>query len=241
MPDSICSVADCTGKTVARGWCRKHYQRWHTTGDVADKPPRPTALCSVEGCANPVLARGWCRNHYYRWRNNGDPLGSKPRPRKPIETRFWSKVDMSAGLTGCWPWMGTRSAKGYGTFRVDSRTGRKAHRVAYELATGESLGDLQIDHKCFNPACCNPIHLRPATNKQNRENHHGNPGPHNIVGLRGVSKRPSGRFVARVGDNYEQVTVGTFDTPEEAAEAARLARLTLHTFNDFDRSRETCE
>jgi hypothetical protein len=28
-----CSVDGCEGRFLARGWCRKHYQRWHKTGD----------------------------------------------------------------------------------------------------------------------------------------------------------------------------------------------------------------
>ena len=30
-----CSVADCGGKVVARGWCNKHYLRWAKFGDPA--------------------------------------------------------------------------------------------------------------------------------------------------------------------------------------------------------------
>jgi HNH endonuclease/AP2 domain len=234
MADSTCSVEDCGGKPIARGWCRKHYQRWYATGDVADRTPQPAVMCSIEGCERRVLARGWCRNHYYRWYNLGDPLRSKPRECEPVETRLWSKVDMSGGPDSCWPWTGTLDGKGYGRFRLNSQTGRKAHRVAYELATGDELGNLQIDHTCFNRSCCNPAHLRPATNKQNQENHRG-PRANSRSGSRGVTLRPSGRWVARVGNNYQQITVGTFDTESEAAEAARLARIKLHTYNDFDR------
>lgn len=28
-----CSIAECTGDVMARGWCRKHYQRWFKNGD----------------------------------------------------------------------------------------------------------------------------------------------------------------------------------------------------------------
>lgn len=30
---SICSVAKCSNPTLARGWCRKHYQRWYKHRD----------------------------------------------------------------------------------------------------------------------------------------------------------------------------------------------------------------
>lgn len=32
------------------------------------------------------------------------------------EATFWSHVDMSGGPHACWPWMGSRRAKGYGSF-----------------------------------------------------------------------------------------------------------------------------
>lgn len=28
-----CSIVDCDNYVLARGWCRKHYLRWHKTGD----------------------------------------------------------------------------------------------------------------------------------------------------------------------------------------------------------------
>lgn len=33
MGDRICSIPDCANRTVARGWCSKHWQRWRRGGD----------------------------------------------------------------------------------------------------------------------------------------------------------------------------------------------------------------
>lgn len=33
MEDRTCSINDCDGRAVTRGWCHKHYQRWYKTGD----------------------------------------------------------------------------------------------------------------------------------------------------------------------------------------------------------------
>jgi len=41
----------------------------------------------------------------------------------------------------------------------------KAHRVAYAALIGDPTTDL--DHLCRNPACVNPDHLQPVTNREN--------------------------------------------------------------------------
>ena len=33
MAKRTCSIEGCEGKFLARGWCRKHYQRWRKNGD----------------------------------------------------------------------------------------------------------------------------------------------------------------------------------------------------------------
>jgi len=61
---------------VARGWCRRHYQRWKLKGD-----PGPVDLvrmpngssCTVDGCDNPNMARGYCEMHRWRVRAKGEP------------------------------------------------------------------------------------------------------------------------------------------------------------------------
>jgi hypothetical protein len=74
---------------------------------------------------------------------------------------------------GCWNWDGARSSKGYGrTFfgsRIDgSRRALSTHRVAYEAWIGPIPDGLQLDHLCENKACCNPWHLEPVTNAENK-------------------------------------------------------------------------
>jgi len=78
---------------------------------------------------------------------------------------FWERVDRSAGEDGCWPFLGARTAKGYGSIRVGKKTAR-AHRVAFELSRGRAPTGLVL-HGCDNPACCNPKHLREGSNADN--------------------------------------------------------------------------
>ncbi len=82
-------------------------------------------------------------------------------------TRFWSKVDTSAGPDACWPWLAARFAgKEYGVFRHEGKNLR-SHRVAYELSHGPVLLGFMVLHSCDNPACCNPAHLKVGTHSDN--------------------------------------------------------------------------
>lgn len=157
-------------------------------------------------------------------------IAASPGDTPSVLARFWSKVDKSAGANGCWLWTASTNGHGYGKFKFNGRC-VSAHRFSYELATGESLGDRYLDHKCHTPGCVNPRHLRPVTNKQNLENRSGTVG---LSGVRGVSWRDN-RWEACVGHNGKRIYVGRFTTLEDAAAAAKAKRMELFTHNDLDR------
>jgi len=83
---------------------------------------------------------------------------------RTVEQRFWQKVKQLPG--GCWEWMGTILATGYGQF-VIKRKPFMAHRVSYEMLIGPIGEGLYIDHLCRNPRCVNPSHLEPVTPREN--------------------------------------------------------------------------
>lgn len=79
---------------------------------------------------------------------------------------FWEKVEKT---DSCWLWKGSKNKHGYGRVTVlHSQGAFVAHRVAYEIVTGEILDkDTVLLHKCDNPSCVNPAHLIPGTQGDN--------------------------------------------------------------------------
>lgn len=93
----------------------------------------------------------------------------------PIEDRFWSKVDRSAGPDACWPWTRTCAPNGYGVTRLWGPTRRYhlgAHRAAWTLTHGPIPTGRFVCHHCDNPPCCNPAHLFLGTPKDNIDDMH---------------------------------------------------------------------
>lgn len=84
----------------------------------------------------------------------------------PIENRFWNKAAIGAP-DECWPWQAHRDRKGYGRIQV-GRFSERAHRMAWQLANGQSIPPGQlVRHCCDNPCCVNPAHLRLGSNTDN--------------------------------------------------------------------------
>lgn len=88
--------------------------------------------------------------------------GLKGFIRTPAPERFARQVVHGVG---CWLWSGERDRRGYGVFYAPKRT--KAHRYAYEQASGPIPDGLVICHRCDTPACVRPDHLFAATQSEN--------------------------------------------------------------------------
>lgn len=126
--------------------------------------------CGAFSCERIAVSKGYCDKHYRRLLRHGTTLLIKtPRPkratRESFEKRFWSYIDKTSNLQGCWEWTGRTNFGGYGRINWD---GKKilAHRVAWMLAYGKEPTTFLL-HSCDNPKCVNTDHLREGTHQDN--------------------------------------------------------------------------
>lgn len=70
-----------------------------------------------------------------------------------------------AGPDDCWIWQGSK-VKGYGRICFNRRD-MYAHRLAWEIANDDALGERLACHTCDTPLCCNPNHIYAGTPRSN--------------------------------------------------------------------------
>lgn len=127
---------------------------------------------------------------------------------RPLAERFWEKVDKTDD--GCWLWTAAKDSGGYGSIGLGANGAiGSAHRVSYELNVGPIPEGLHIDHLCRNPACVNPAHLEPVTNRENV-----------LRGLRGVLKTHCPR-------GHEYTPENTLTYPAEGRRRCRICKALL--------------
>lgn len=88
----------------------------------------------------------------------GKPI--KERTSDDLRALLLSRRDVK--LFGCWEWTGHRDPDGYGRVGLGYFP-KLTHRLSYELFVGPIPEAKAVMHRCDNPPCFNPGHLRLGT------------------------------------------------------------------------------
>jgi len=123
-------------------------------------------LCGNHHCCNPGhLREGTAAENHADTVRHGRYVGNRSGPLNLI-TRLLEGIDFR-GPDECWPWIKGTDEHGYGRLRREGRNA-KASRIMLEMSLERPLATKEYArHRCDNPACCNPAHLRVGSQADN--------------------------------------------------------------------------
>ncbi len=101
------------------------------------------------------------RSGRYLARQNGFDIPKKRHGRRAKS--FDEQIDKSQD---CWIWTSSVNKDGYGKYTVGGKTFR-AHKFAWERASGPVPDGKVLMHFCDQPRCCKPAHMSVATHAEN--------------------------------------------------------------------------
>lgn len=168
----VCTFVDPTGwecPTASDARYQRGFRQVHTAPLCArhfDQIKRANVVrCREAGCTDEAIHQGRCRRH------EGIPLWSLSEEGKAQLRAELLTVITPDWETDCWVFH-QRTVDGYGRHRVKGGGVWLIHRLTWHLfylphQNGRADNPLQLDHLCNRAACCNPLHLRPATQAAN--------------------------------------------------------------------------
>jgi hypothetical protein len=203
---------------------------------------------AIPGSAGPFLLAqleeegGYEIERSLRFNSSDSAYEGKPvnRIRKmPPLSFFQERLEYNAE-TGEFTWLGdfnakrvgrragtTIGSKGYRTITIKKRRFYE-HRIAWYMMTGEDPTGLEIDHINGDKSDNRFVNLRLATCQQNKAN--CGLTANNTSGFKGVTKNRAA-WVASIMKDHQYVYIGSFKTPEEAAQAYDVKAVEL--FGDY--------
>jgi hypothetical protein len=163
----------------------------------------------------------------------------RPRDKETTLTRnFVLKLLSYNPETGEFKWTkgtkkqppGTVDKLGYRRISIKYRL-YYAHRLAWLLVHNEWPID-RIDHINGDPSDNRILNLRQATSAENKRN--SKTRTDNLLKVKGVQKRNNGKYRARIYHNNKHISLGMYNTKEEAHAAYIAKAKELH--EDFMRA-----
>ena len=161
MAQRICSVDDCDKPVVAKGKCRKHYQRVHK--------PLTAQPCTVTGCTKTARTLGWRPMHYGRWLKTATT--DDPPPKAIPECSEDGCTDPATRRGMCEKhYRRVRRAENGDQIRATRATWREANRM--------HVNTVYADWEKRNPV---KVSMRDRANKGRRRAIIGSPDPVNYL------------------------------------------------------------
>lgn len=93
-----------------------------------------------------------------------EPVQATRAERSLLPPRVFGRFVMRAD--GCWPWIESKTAQGYGLMWDGQRT-VLVHRYVWEHINGRVPDGLVVMHSCDYPTCMRPSHLSVGTYAEN--------------------------------------------------------------------------
>ncbi len=236
-----CSVDDCDSDARIRGWCRKHYLRWHTHGDptyVVDTTKTeckrghpftqentyidPDGYKNCKECRRCAKRKLRARNRPPHWADMLEPVDGVievPLRRSAGSVALVDAIDLVLIRDyASWHLHDTGYAS---TEQSDTERRRRIymHRRILQPTNG-----LEVDHINRDPLDNRRSNLRLATRTQQAAN--TGLRSDNTSGYKGVSWDRSRRcWYASIRNDGRSVALGGYPNPEDAARAYDVAAL----------------
>lgn len=126
---------------------------------------------------------------------------------RTLRQRFEEKFYITPG---CWIWTAKRNDDGYGKILFDGKS-VGAHRVSHEIYIGPIPGGMYVLHKCDQPRCVNPDHLRIGTHADNMADKVArNRNARNCGEKAGNSKLTEAKILAILSDRRTQTEIAKY-------------------------------